>query len=321
MFRSDIVTETATLVRAVPPVPPALGDYLGQLWRARYWAGAGALCCAALALVAPQVLTPSYRASAQIFIDPQNLQVPLAGASRRLARAVPFRPFRLALERPVVSFSFDDFPLSAADNAAPLLEAHNARGTFYFADRLAGDFENGQLIAGPDVAANLARNRHEIGGHTSNHINVQRVAPDQLIADVAANTSAIAALSGQAPTSFAYPFGVVSLNAKRLLAPRFAGLRGIQPGINRGWIDLAHLHAQELYDVSGDLDSIGLLLDGLQRNGGWLIFYTHDVRPDPSPIGCSPARFGAVLDMVRRRDLAIETVAETLHQIGARPAS
>ncbi|KFC70681.1 Capsular exopolysaccharide family protein [Devosia sp. LC5] len=75
MFRSDIVTETATFIGPVPSVSPALGDYLGQLWRARYWAGAGALCCAAFALAAPLVLTPSYRASAQIFIDPQNLQV------------------------------------------------------------------------------------------------------------------------------------------------------------------------------------------------------------------------------------------------------
>ena len=242
---------------------------------------------------------------------------PLAGASRRLARALPFRPFWLALERPVVSFTFDDFPLSAAEHAAPLLEAQDARGTFYFAHRLAGTFENEQFIAGHGVAANLAANRHELGGHTSSHINVQRVAPDQLIADIAANISAIAALSGQAPTSFAYPFGVVSLNAKRLLASRFAGLRGIQSGINRGWIDLAHLHAHELYDVSSDRAGIARLLDRLQRHGGWLIFYTHDVRPSPSSIGCSPAHFATVLDMVRQRGLAIQTVAQTLRQIGA----
>lgn len=242
---------------------------------------------------------------------------PVAGLSRRLARAVPFRPFWLALERPVVSFTFDDFPLSAAEHAAPLLEAHGARGTFYFAHRLAGTFENDQFIAGHGVAAKLAANRHEIGGHTSTHLNVQRVAPDHLIADVAANASAIAALSGLAPTSFAYPFGVVSLNAKRLLAHRFAGLRGIQPGINRGWIDLAHLHAQELYDSSSDLAGMSRLLDRLQCHGGWLIFYTHDVRSNPSRIGCSPARFAAVLDMVRRRGLAIETVATTLRHIGA----
>lgn len=73
MFRSDIVTGTATVLGQLPSAP--LGDYLARAWRVRYWAGAGALCCAALALAAPLLLTPSYRASAQIFIDPQNLQV------------------------------------------------------------------------------------------------------------------------------------------------------------------------------------------------------------------------------------------------------
>lgn len=240
------------------------------------------------------------------------LPQPIAGLSRRLARAVPFRPSYLALPRPFVSFSFDDFPLSAAEHAAPLLEARGARGTFYFADGLAGRQENGQLIAGPNVAADLAARGHEIGGHTSGHLNVQRTAPDHLVADVTANTSAIATLSGRAPTSFAYPFGVVSLNAKRLLAHRYAGLRGIQPGINRGWIDLAHLHAQELYDTTLPLLRLNLLLDDLERSGGWLIFYTHDVRENPSSIGCSPAHFAAVVDHVVGRGIGIDTVAGVL---------
>ncbi|HTN63762.1 MAG TPA: polysaccharide deacetylase family protein [Devosia sp.] len=241
----------------------------------------------------------------------------LLGASRRLARATPFRPFRLQLDQPVVSFSFDDFPLSAAENAAPLLEAAGARGTFYFADGLAGGRENGQAIAGPDVVAALGAREHEIGGHTSAHIDVQQTTSHDLIADVTANTAAIATLSGFAPTSFAYPFGVVSLRSKAILAPRYAGLRGIIGGINRGWIDLAHLHAQELYDASSSLDSVDALLDELERHGGWLIFYTHDVRNDPSAIGCSPAYFAAVLDLVLRRGIAIETVAKTLGRIGA----
>jgi peptidoglycan/xylan/chitin deacetylase (PgdA/CDA1 family) len=246
------------------------------------------------------------------------LPKPIAGLSRRLARAVPFRPFRLALPQPVVSFSFDDFPLSAAENAAPVLEAYGARGTFYFADQLADRHENGQLIASRAVTADLAERGHEIGGHTSGHLNVQRVAPDCLIADVSANMSAIAALSGQAPSSFAYPFGVVSLNSKRLLAHRYAGLRGIQPGINRGWIDLAHLRAQELYDVSLPLLRVGLLLDDLQRHGGWLIFYTHDVREQPSSIGCSPRHFLSVVELVAQRGIAIETVAQVLDRAGVR---
>lgn len=245
-----------------------------------------------------------------------DLAHPLQGTSRRLARILPFRPFRLSLPRPVVSFSFDDFPLSAAQHAAPLLEAYSARGTFYFADRLAGRHENGQLIAGDTVVTDLAKRGHEIGGHTSGHINVQRVSPDELIADVARNTSAIVALNGRAPTSFAYPFGVVSLNAKRLLARRYAGLRGIRPGINRGWIDLAHLRARELYDATLPVSVLDRLLDELQRGGGWLIFYTHDVREHPTSIGCSPARFATVVEHVYRRGIDIETVAGVLDRAG-----
>lgn len=244
-----------------------------------------------------------------------DLARPLAGLSRRLARAVPLRPHWLALPEPVVSFTFDDFPQSAADNAAPLLEKASARGTFYFADGLAGGLENNQRIANAATAAALGRRGHDIGGHTSGHRNVQRTAPDHLIADVVANDAAIAALDGRAPTSFAYPFGVVALRAKALLAPRYRTLRGIQPGINRGWVDMAHLRAQELYDTSLSLDTAARLLDDLQRGGGWLIFYTHEVRDEPSAIGCSPTRFAAVLDLVRQRGLAIKTVAEVADQL------
>ncbi|MDB5535655.1 MAG: Polysaccharide deacetylase [Devosia sp.] len=239
----------------------------------------------------------------------------LLGMSRRVARAVPYRPFRLALERPVVTFTFDDFPLSAAEHAAPLLEAADARGTFYFADGLAGGSENGQPIASRDVVADLAARGHDIGGHTRAHINVQRSTTKDLIADVTANTSAIATLTGQAPTSFAYPFGVVSIRSKAVLAARYAGLRGIMAGINRGWIDLAHLRAQELYDASSSLGSMYALLDDLERDGGWLIFYTHDVRTDPSGIGCSPDYFGAVLEMVVSRGIAVQTMAQTLQEL------
>ncbi len=39
---------------------------------------------------------------------------------------------------PIVSFTFDDFPLSAATRAADILERHHAVGTFYAATELLG---------------------------------------------------------------------------------------------------------------------------------------------------------------------------------------
>lgn len=249
-----------------------------------------------------------------------DLRHPLRGASRRLARSIPFRPHRLDLDQPTVAFTFDDFPLSAAEHAAPVLEVHEARGTFYFANQLAGHAENGQPIASCAVVAELARRGHEIGGHTSGHLNVQRTPPDTLVADVATNSAVIEILSGQRPTSFAYPFGVVSLRAKHLLAGHYGALRGIQPGINRGWIDLAHLRGQELYDASSTLDDVAALLDELELGGGWLVFYTHDVRHDPSSIGCSPDYFAAVVDLVAERGIRIEPVAATLARLQPRAA-
>ena len=44
------------------------------------------------------------------------------------------------------------------------------------------------------------------------------------------------------------------------------------------------------------LEKVGEALIGdCARRGGWLIFYTHDVTPTPSPWGCSPGLFAAAL--------------------------
>ena len=240
------------------------------------------------------------------------------GISRRAARTVPFRPFRLKLDAPLVSFSFDDFPLSAAENGARILEDIGARGTYYYAGGLSGRLENEQLIADAEMVADLARRGHEIGGHTHSHLNVHHTPTPLLKSDVALNEREIVALTGgRRPTSFAYPYGVVCLRSKLALMNCFAGLRGIQSGLNSGIIDLAHLKAQELYDATFDARSISALLDRLERQRGWLIFYTHDVRPDPTSIGCSPGLMAEVVDLVRRRGLQIDTVAGALDRIGA----
>jgi len=244
----------------------------------------------------------------------------LAGLSRRLARAVPFRPLRWPLEEPVVAFTFDDFPASAAENAAPALEDAGMRGTFYLASGLIGARENGQQIASLAQVEALSRAGHEIGAHTHGHIDVQRTPAEALAADVEDNGLAIVGATGIAPTSFAYPFGIVSLRSKRALMTRYLGLRGIAGGINRGTIDLAHLRAQELYDSTSS-GFIAALLDRLERSGGWLIFYTHEVCPDPTGIGCTPAHFAATVAQVRRRGIRVETVAATLGRIGATGAA
>jgi peptidoglycan/xylan/chitin deacetylase (PgdA/CDA1 family) len=241
-----------------------------------------------------------------------------AGVSRKVARHLVFKPHRLKLDEPVVAFTFDDFPVSVVENAVPALDDAGFRGTFYLATGLMDRHENGQLIVGPESAAALARTGHEIGGHTHGHINVQRTARRDLIADVTRNEAGIAEILGAArPMSFAYPFGMISIPSKLALMGRYPGLRGIKTGINTGTIDLAHLRTEELYDASQDSASIDRRLDAVQRDNGWLIFYTHDVRENPTPIGASPRFFAEVVDKVRKRGIRVEPVIETLTRIGA----
>ncbi len=247
-----------------------------------------------------------------------------AGVSRKLAKAIPFRPHRLMLDAPIVSFSFDDFPASAADNAAPRLEAAGMRGTFYLSTGLLGAELDGKTVADAKTVARLHAKGHEIGGHTHDHLNVQRVSGAELDADIGRNLAGIAALTGdpgrsgaRSPLSFAYPYGITALGPKRALARRFAGLRGIQPGVNRGLIDLAHLRGQELYDRTSTLADIDALLDEAERVRGWLILYTHDVVDRPSYIGCSTGYFARTVDLVRSRGFDVRTVASTLALIEA----
>lgn len=246
--------------------------------------------------------------------SPQEI---LYGVSRKIGRHVHFRPYSLKLDEAVVAFTFDDFPVSCYQNAAPALEDADMRGTFYLASGLMGRHENGQLIVDAEKVRELADKGHEIGGHTHDHINVQRTPLSEMLMDVGRNDRAIAEIVGHSrPVSFAYPFGMISVMSKLALMRRYPALRGIKVGTNHGIIDLAHLQAQELYDCSQNSASIDAMLDDAQRRKGWLIFYTHDVRRDPTNIGCTPGFFAEVVEKVRKRGIKVETVIDTINRLG-----
>lgn len=70
----------STTTGHIMPRPPApalrsLSDTLAEAWSLRWWMLAGGIAGLALAVAASQLLPPAYAATAQIFIDPQNLQL------------------------------------------------------------------------------------------------------------------------------------------------------------------------------------------------------------------------------------------------------
>ncbi len=213
---------------------------------------------------------------------------------RKASRFVARRPQRLSFDRPVVSFAFDDAPVSAVTEGAAILEAAGARGTFYISAGLGGRESPMGPYAQAADAGRLAAAGHEIGCHTFSHLDCGRAASAAMTADVQRNLEALSTL-GLSPSTFAYPYGEISPRAKRTLGPRYRALRTVRPGMIAGEADLNGLPAVGIEGPQGEARARAWL-DKAKAANGWVILFTHDVRPEPSPWGCTP---GALDRLVR----------------------
>lgn len=217
---------------------------------------------------------------------------------------------------PVVSFTFDDFPRSAYTVGGAVLEQFGARGTYYAAVGLMNTESELGPQFGPDDLNSLVGKGHELATHTFSHISCRFVSSSIFRADVEKGRRAIEEIAGVRSGNFAYPFGDVTVLTKRSLSHGLMSARSIFPGLNGPEFDLNLLRANCLYgDVNQSVPAEELILHNV-RQKGWLIFYTHDIRPEPSPYGCTPALFESVVSFAVRSGCRILTVKEVLGELG-----
>jgi peptidoglycan/xylan/chitin deacetylase (PgdA/CDA1 family) len=217
---------------------------------------------------------------------------------------------------PIVSFSFDDFPRTAYLAGGGILEKFGARGTYYTAWALKDTAnELGEQFRSEDLDALLEKG-HELASHTFSHISSRAVSCAAFRDDVEKGRKALEEATGVDSGNFAYPFGDVTLAAKRIVSPTLTSARSIFPGLNGPEIDLNLLRANSLY---GGLEGIARVEELIRENAArksWLIFYTHDVRENPSPYGCTPALMESAVTAAARSGCRILTVQEALGEIG-----
>lgn len=222
---------------------------------------------------------------------------------------------------PVVSFSFDDFPHSAASNGARILEKYGARGTFYtcgsFCDRTVDGVV--QYTAEDLVAIHSAG--HEIGCHTFNHRRVSQLTQGELVNEAGLNASFIAErLPGTTLRTFAYPYGDVSFMASRRLERMFSGCRSTAFGMNAGLANLGRLLAVRLYSGLLEPERASELIAEAASQNAWLILYTHDVDESPSRFGCTPALFEHAVKAAVSSNIRVETIANAISLLCRRDA-
>ncbi len=215
-----------------------------------------------------------------------------ARVSHRLAMHLRVDRFRLLNDTPMVSFTFDDLPKSAATTGAAT-----------------GDAE--------DIMA-LHHRGHEIACHTFSHKRACDLDAASLAEEIERNRQYFRAIDPSIKVeNFPYPWGYGSLVRKQQLRTVFQSCRSIVPGVNSGTVDLQFLRAMPLIDRRIDCERIERAFDEAQTNNGWLIFYTHDVADRPSPYGCSPALMNHALEAASRRKIPILNMAEALRCAGA----
>jgi peptidoglycan/xylan/chitin deacetylase (PgdA/CDA1 family) len=230
-----------------------------------------------------------------------------------VARHIPVKPVHSALVEPVASISFDDFPRSAWIEGGPILKRHNAKATYYAAGRFCGQFEDGLEYYTADDLRQVRDAGHEIGCHTFSHEHATGVDSAALHTDALRNQAFVNDVLGEYRlTSFAYPYGDVSVRTKLLFSRRFATCRGIQDGVNAGLVDLAQLKAIGLERGWWNPALIESEVEAAVRRRGWIIFFTHDVSDSPSEHGATPEMLDHALTRVREVGVDILPVKDAL---------
>ena len=213
---------------------------------------------------------------------------------------------------PIISFCFDDFPRTAYTTGGAILKSFGVGGTYYASLGLMNTSnELGDQFRQEDIESLLA-DGHELGCHTYSHLSCRTVSLKAFESDVLRGRQAIRELTGCDAGNFAYPRGHVSIRSKKKIGAHMSSCRGIYGGINDPAADLNLLRANSLY---GDVDQharFESLVSANVARRGWLIFYTHDVRRNPSAFGCTPELFDRTVALAAESGCRIASIKEAL---------
>lgn len=229
----------------------------------------------------------------------------------------PVRTHIFAPAEPIISFTFDDFPLTALEEGGRQLEAAGVGGTFYAAFGRAGSETDAGLIGSPAQLASCAARGHELACHTFSHPDCRSLLPRALEEDIARNRQAARAAGAPATRNLAWPYG--SHNRPAMSACARQGLRsarGGRVGVIRGRADLFSLPGVPIYSSDG-MPACLNAIDEAARRPAWLILYTHDVRESPSDVGCTPSEFEHVLRHALESGGVLEPVDAALDRLKA----
>lgn len=244
------------------------------------------------------------------------MKAQLSAFRRRVLMAMSSRRVPISGCGPVVSFTFDDFPRTALTVGGHILKDHGSCGTYYTAIGLMDKVNHlGEQFTRKDLES-LVRDGHELASHTFDHVSCRSVSSASFRENVEKGRRALSDLTGCLDFgNFAFPFGDVTLQAKRTVGKDVASSRSIWGGLNETEVDLNLLRANSLYGSDEKAHQVGELIKENARRESWLIFYSHDVCATPSRYGCTPGLLEFAVSNALRSGARVSTVAEVVSEL------
>lgn len=249
--------------------------------------------------------------SFEVYVPSKRLSTRIV---RRLTKYTAQRSFNIKTERPLISFSFDDCPQSVVKHALPALEKRGWRGTIYAAMGLCETTNHLGLHMSEAEIKTAYLAGHEIGNHTYTHIDARAVSIQAYLMDIAKTEARLAALDIPKARTFAYPYGELTLQSKRVLSNHFDLMRGIYPIGNGMHMDLNQAASERLYSGE-EFETCLKTISGLEQHPKWINIFTHDVRENPSEFGCTPAEFEQVLEAAHAVNAEVLPLSDALDRM------
>jgi peptidoglycan/xylan/chitin deacetylase (PgdA/CDA1 family) len=215
---------------------------------------------------------------------------------RYIAKAVATRMVQLRPGEAIVSFTFDDFPLTALETGGRILEQYGLVGTYYAALGLAGKTGPVGRYFSESHLPDLLQRGHELGCHTYDHFHGWVTPAAEYEHSVVRNQQRLAQiLPGVTFGSHSYPISCPSPWNKRISESRYSAARGGEQKANGTLVDANNLDAFFIEKSRENLAAIRAQIDQAKVTASWLIFATHDICNEPSPFGCTREVFETVV--------------------------
>ena len=217
---------------------------------------------------------------------------------RTVAAALHRRPLEMRNAVPVISFTFDDFPLSAFEVGGEILRQHGVAGTYYVSLGLLDREESVGRICSAAHLQEVLNQGHELGCHTFAHCDAWDTDPQYFRHSILENQRALeGVMPGAKFETMSYPISTTPRpQTKNETGRHFACCRAGSQMANIGVVDLNYMYSFFIERSRARPNVMWDLIEHNRRENGWLIFSTHDISYSPTIYGCVPQLFEQIVE-------------------------